>query len=175
MTDPRETGSFVETVPEGDNRARKVCRDCGHVDYENPKVVVGAVCVWEDSVLLCRRAIEPRIGYWTIPAGFMELDEGTAEGAAREALEEACVRLHMGSLIGIYEIPRIGHVYIVYSAELVAPEFAPGPESQEVALFAWPDIPWDNLAFPSVTWALRRYREGGAPLVHKARDEEWIY
>ncbi len=175
MADAHETGAFVETVPEGDNRSRRVCRDCGYIEYENPKIVVGAVCVWEDAVLLCRRAIEPRIGYWTIPAGFMELDESTIDGAAREIREEACAQVRMGKLIGIYEIPRIGHVYIVYRAELVTPDFAPGPESQEVALFAWPDIPWDDLAFPSVTWALQRHRENGEAAVHKAQHEEWFY
>ena len=143
----------MESVPEGDNRTRLVCPDCGYIQYDNPKVVVGAVCTWEDRILLCRRAIEPRLGYWTFPAGFLELDESTAEGAAREVWEEAQAKVELDGLIGVYDIPHISQVYVVYRAHMTTPEFAPGPESQDVALFDWGDIPWDDLAFSSIAWA----------------------
>ncbi|WES30227.1 NUDIX hydrolase [Varunaivibrio sulfuroxidans] len=163
-------GPLVETIPEGDNRARLVCPDCGYIEYANPKVVVGAVCVWEEKILLCRRAIAPRIGYWTIPAGYMELNESTTDGAVREVREEACTRILVDGLVGIYEIPHISQVHVIHRARLSEPVFAPGIESQEVALFAWADIPWDALAFPSNTWALERFREGGGPVLYTAKD-----
>lgn len=158
---PIASGPSVKRIPEGDDRPRLTCLDCGYIAYENPKVIVGAVCVWEDKVLLCKRAIEPRLGWWTIPAGFLELNETFAEGAAREAWEEALTRIHVTGVLGIYEIPRISQVYVVHKAEMITPEFAPGPESAEVKLLDWSDIPWDDLAFPSVTWALKHYRAGG--------------
>jgi len=153
----------VKSVPEGDNRTRLVCPDCGYIQYDNPKVVVGAVCTWEDRILLCRRAIEPRLGYWTFPAGFLELDESTAEGAAREVWEEAQAKVEMDGLIGVYDIPHISQVYVVYRAHMTTPDFAPGPESQDVALFDWEGIPWDDLAFSSIVWALKRFRESAVP------------
>ena len=162
MAKPRR-GPTVDTVPEGDNRTRLVCPDCGYIEYDNPKVVVGAVCTWEGKVLLCRRAIEPRLGYWTFPAGFLELDESTAEGAVREVWEEAQAKVEMDGLIGVYDIPHISQVYVVYRAHMMTLEFAPGPESQDVALFDWEDIPWDDLAFSSIAWALKRFREGAGP------------
>ncbi len=153
----------MESVPEGDNRIRLVCPDCGYIHYDNPKVVVGAVCTWEGKVLLCRRAIEPRLGYWTIPAGFLELEESTAEGAAREVWEEARAKVEMDGLIGVYDIPHISQVYVIYHAHMTTPEFASGPESQDVVLSDWKDIPWDDLAFSSITWALRRFGKGAGP------------
>lgn len=158
------------SVPEGDNRTRLVCPDCGYIQYDNPKVVVGAVCTWEDKILLCRRAIEPRLGYWTFPAGFMELDESTAEGAAREVWEEARAKVEIDGLLGIYDIPHISQVYVVYRAHMTTPAFAPGPESEDVALFDWEDIPWDDLAFSSVVWALRQFREGTGPTFTRAPE-----
>jgi len=152
-------GPRVREIPEGDDRLRLVCPDCGFINYENPKIIVGAVVSWEDRILLCRRAIEPRHGYWTIPAGYMELHETAAEGAAREAEEEACARIDIDALLGVYNIPRISQVQLIYRARLARPEFAPGLESLEVALFDWDDIPWDEIAFPSVHWALGHYRE----------------
>lgn len=151
---------FVETIPEGDNRLRQTCPDCGYIAYENPKLVVGAVCIWENKILLCKRAIEPRIGYWTIPAGYLELNETFAEGATREVWEEAQTRINITGVLGIYEIPRISQIYVIHSANLTEPRFAPGPESEEVILADWKDIPWDKLAFPSVTWALQHHRTG---------------
>lgn len=165
MTPAEKTGPTVHTVPEGDDRLRLTCLDCGYIAYENPKMIVGAVCVWEDKFLMCRRAIEPRKGYWTIPAGFLELNESTAEGAAREAWEEATARIRITGLLGIYEIPRISQVYVIHAAELEGPSFAAGPESEDVRLLDWDDIPWDQLAFPSVSWALRRWREGGGSIM----------
>ena len=154
-------GPSVRVIPEGDDRLRLTCPDCGFIAYENPKIVVGAVCTWGDQILLCKRAIEPRIGYWTIPAGYMELNETFAEGAAREAWEEAETRIRITGVLGIYEIPRISQVYVLHRAEMITPEFGPGPESEEVKLVDWEDIPWDQLAFPSVTWALNHFRSGG--------------
>ncbi len=164
----RASGPSLRTIPEGDTYQRLVCPDCGYIVYENPKVVVGAVCRWEDKVLLCKRAIEPRKGLWTLPAGFLELHETTVEGVRREALEEAEAELEITGLLAVYSIPRIGHVQLIYHARLVSPDVAPGPESSVVRLFAWEDIPWDDLAFPSVRWALHHDREvmeetGGEP------------
>jgi len=171
---------LVDAVPEGDTLPRKVCPDCGYIKYENPKIVAGAVCLWNEGgeaagtekILLCRRAIEPRIGFWTIPAGYLELGETTAEGAARETWEEACARVAIEGLIGVYEIPHISQIYVIHRARLGSLDFAPGAESQEVALFGWEDIPWAELAFPSVTWALNRhgerYGKDMAPVHHVA-------
>lgn len=164
----KRPGPSVESIPEGDTRTRLVCPDCGYVEYDNPKIVVGAVCFWESGVLLCRRAIAPARGLWTYPAGFMELGESTAEGAAREVWEEAQARVAVESLLGVYEIPHINQVNIIYRAQMLGPDFAPGPESEAVALFGWEDIPWDQLAFPSVRWSLERFRAGSPPAVFAA-------
>lgn len=163
MNDPEKQGPSVSTVPEGDDKPRLVCPDCGYIEYDNPKVIAGAVCLWGEKILLCRRAIEPRIGFWTIPAGFLEMGETTAEGAVREVWEEARARVDVNGILGIYEIPHISQIYMVYRARLRRPEFAPGPESQEVALFDWGDVPWGDIAFPSITWALEKFREGPGP------------
>ncbi|MFZ5610196.1 MAG: NUDIX domain-containing protein [Pseudomonadota bacterium] len=149
---------FTRRVPEGDNRERQVCATCGFIDYDNPKVVVGAVVRHGEKLLLCRRAIEPRKGYWTIPAGFLEHNESAEEGALREAREEACAAIEIDRLLAVYSIPRISQIQLIYRARLPLLEFAAGPESAEVALFAWEDIPWDTLAFPSVHWALAQAR-----------------
>ncbi len=162
-------GPSVKAVPDGDNKPRLVCPDCGYIEYDNPKIIVGAVCTWQDRVLLCRRAIAPRIGLWTIPAGYMELNETLADGTAREVFEEAGAQVHIGRLIGLYEIPHISQVYVIYHAPMVSAECAPGEESQEVHLFRWEGIPWDELAFPSVTWALQRFRKGGVPDIQTAQ------
>jgi ADP-ribose pyrophosphatase YjhB (NUDIX family) len=156
---PSTCCAFVRRVPEGDTLARDVCARCGHIHYVNPKIVVGAVCSWHGRILLCRRAIEPRRGYWTIPAGYMEERETPAEGAAREALEEAQAKIEIDRLLAVYAVPRISQVQLIFRATLVAPDFAPGIESLEASLFAWEEIPWDSLAFPSVHWALKHHRE----------------
>jgi ADP-ribose pyrophosphatase YjhB (NUDIX family) len=157
--------SFVRQIPEGDNRERMVCADCGHVAYENPKVVVGAVVVFDDQVLMCRRAIEPRRGFWTLPAGYMELGETLEEGAAREALEEAEAVIAIEGILGVFSIARIGQVQVIFRAHFAdqgKPVFAPGEESLEVRLFAPNEIPWDEIAFPSVHWALNAWRDSAA-------------
>lgn len=142
--------------PEGDTLDRHVCTACGEIHYRNPKIVVGAVCTWQDRVLLCRRAIEPRAGFWTVPAGFLELAESTEEGARREAWEEACARIEITGLLALYNVVRIGQVQLFYRARLLAPEVAPGAETLELDLFPWDAIPWSELAFPTVDWVLRR-------------------
>jgi len=152
-------GSFSKTVPEGDNRERLVCNDCGFVNYQNPKIVAGVVAVHDGKVLLCKRAIEPRYGFWTLPAGFMEEGESVEEGALREAREEANAALKVDQLLAVYSIRRISQVQIFYTASFDGPpEFSPGVESTDVALFEWDDIPWENMAFPSAVWALKNYR-----------------
>ncbi|HVC59353.1 MAG TPA: NUDIX hydrolase [Acetobacteraceae bacterium] len=155
---------FVRSVPEGDGRERLVCASCGYVAYDNPKVVVGSVVVADGAVLLCRRAIEPRRGFWTLPAGFLELDETLEEGAAREALEEAQAAIAFDGILAVFSIARIGHVQVIFRARFAdpaAPHFAAGPESLEVGLYAWDAIPWDTIAFPSVRWALNAWRQSG--------------
>lgn len=149
---------FHRTVPDGDDHERMVCRSCGFVHYENPKLVAGSVVTEGGRVLLCRRAIEPRKGFWTIPAGFMELHETPAEGAMREAWEEARARIRVHDLLAVYTVKRISQVQMMFRATLDDPGIAAGPESLEVAFFDWADIPWDSLAFPSVHWALTDFR-----------------
>jgi len=134
------------------------CPDCGFIAYENPKMVAGSVVSVDGRIMLCRRAIEPRHGYWTLPAGFLELHETPEEGAKREAWEEARARIAIDALLAVYSVPRISQVQLIYRATLAEPGFEAGPESLEVALFDWADIPWSELAFPSVKWALDEYR-----------------
>lgn len=151
--------NFEQRRPAGDDRERLVCRDCGFINYQNPKIVVGSVVLWEEKLLLCRRAIEPSLGYWTLPAGYMELGETADAGARREAWEEARARIEIDQLLAVYSIPRISQVQLIYRARLLDDAVAAGPESSDVGLFAWADIPWESLAFPSVHWALRHHRE----------------
>jgi len=150
---------FSRRIPDDDDRPRLVCDGCGYIAYENPKVVVGAVCALDGRILLCRRAIMPRRGFWTLPAGFLELHETTAEGALREAWEEARAQLDLEGVLAVYSIPRLSQVQVIYRARLLSAEVSPGPESAEVRLFDWAEIPWSELAFPSVHWALGHYRE----------------
>ena len=153
---------FERRVPLGDTRDRLVCLDCGHVAYENPKVVVGSVVVADGAVLMCRRAIEPRLGFWTLPAGYLELGETVEEGARREALEEACATIALDGILGVYSISRIGQVQVIFRARFAgAPAFAPGEESLDVRLFRPDDIPRDEVAFPSVHWALDAWTRAG--------------
>ena len=150
-------GNFERKIPDGDNRHRDVCVDCGFVNYENPKIVVGSVCRWGAKILLCRRAINPRKGHWTLPAGYLEQHETTMAGAEREAWEEAQARIAIDSLLAVYTIPRLSQVQLIYRARLISDQISAGPESLEVGLFDYADIPWDDLAFPSVHWALGHY------------------
>lgn len=152
-------GPRVRETPIGDTQPRLVCPDCGFVAYENPKIVVGSVVTWEDRFLLCRRAIDPRHGFWTLPAGYLELHETPADGAIREAWEEANARIEIDALLAVYTLLRLSQVQLMYRARLLSPEISPGVESLEVRLFRWDEIPWDDLAFPSVGWALEHFRE----------------
>ena len=136
-----------------------MCGSCQHIDYENPLNVVGTVPVWEDSVLLCRRNIEPRHGFWTLPAGFMELGESTEAGAVRETDEEAGARIVVEGLFTVLNVVRVGQVHFFYRARLEDTRFAPGPETIEARLFREDEIPWDDLAFRTVRLTLERYFE----------------
>ncbi|MBX2882154.1 MAG: NUDIX hydrolase [Granulosicoccus sp.] len=149
----------VVEIPAGDNRERSVCKSCDLVHYENPKNVVGCLLTWEGKVLLCKRAIEPRYGYWTLPAGFMENQETTQDGAAREAYEEAHASVDNLRLFAVYNLPRISQVYLMYKGQLRDGFCEAGEESLEAGLFSEADIPWDELAFPVVTETLTRYFE----------------
>lgn len=154
-------GPSQRRIPDGDTHERLVCPDCGFIQYDNPKIVVGAVARWQGRILMCRRAIEPRLGYWTLPAGYLELNETAIDGAKREAWEEARARIEVDGLIAVYNIPRISQVQLIWRARLLSPEVAPGPESLEVALYDWDSLPWPDIAFPSVRWALDHAREIG--------------
>ncbi|HUA50597.1 MAG TPA: NUDIX hydrolase [Candidatus Sulfotelmatobacter sp.] len=161
---PKPRGPVDRAVPPGDNRERLVCGDCGFILYDNPKIVVGSVVRFGARYLLCRRAIEPRTGYWTLPAGYLELNETTEDGALREAWEEARARIRIEGLLAIYNIPRLSQVQMIYRAQLLDEAVAPGPESREVGLFTWDQIPWNEIAFPSVNWSLDADRAlGDAP------------
>lgn len=160
---PQDSGAsaelaFSRRVPSGDSLERDICDRCGFIHYVNPEIVVGSVVMHDGKFLLCRRAIEPRRGFWTLPAGYMEQGETTEEGARREAREEANAEIALRDVLAIYSIPRIAQVQIMYRADLERPEFSAGEESLEVALFHWDDIPWEELAFPSVHWALTHFR-----------------
>ncbi len=144
-------------VPAGDHLPRYVCTGCGTVHYQNPRVVVGCVPEHEGKILLCRRAIEPRLGFWTIPAGFMENGESLQQGAARECFEEACAPVTMGSLLAVVSIPEAQQVHVFFRAQMDRLEFAAGVESLEVMLVTPEQIPWDQIAFPSTRFALEQY------------------
>ena len=152
-------GTIERRVPELDDRERNVCQACDTVHYSNPKIVVGSVCTLGDRLLLCRRAIEPSRGLWTIPAGYLENGETVEEGARREAWEEARAEIALEGLIAVYSIKRIDQVQLLYKARLTRPEVSAGPESQEVMLVGWDEIPWPDLAFPTVRWVLHRAAE----------------
>jgi ADP-ribose pyrophosphatase YjhB (NUDIX family) len=142
-------------VPPDDNRPRHVCGTCGTIHYQNPRIVTGTVPLWQDRVLLCRRAIAPRNGFWTLPAGFLELGETTAGGALRETLEEAQARVELQDLYTLLHVPHVDQVHLMYRAALQDLDFSPGTESSDVRLFALGEIPWDELAFQSVRQTLR--------------------
>jgi len=146
-------------VPPGDNRERDLCQHCGAVHYQNPRVVVGAIPVWEDRILLCRRAIEPRYDTWTLPAGFMELSETTLQGAERETLEESGARIRVGELFTVIDVPHVDQVHIYFLAQALGPELDPGPESLEARYYDEADIPWDQLSFRTVSSTLRHFLE----------------
>ena len=152
----RACGTSVQyRVPADDNRERAVCPACGTVHYENPLNVVGTVPVWEDQVLLCKRAIEPRYGLWTLPAGFLELGETTAEGAIRETIEEAGATIELGALFSVLDVVRVGQVHLFYLAKLTSTDLDPGIETLEARLFREDEIPWDQIAFRTVRETLQ--------------------
>lgn len=152
----RSCGAAVAyLVPAGDNRERAVCAACGTVHYENPVNVVGTVPVWGDQVLLCKRAIEPRYGLWTLPAGFLELGETAAQGAVRETIEEAGAKIEVGALFSVLDVVRVGQVHLFYLATMTSPDLDPGSETLEARLFREDEIPWDAIAFRTVRETLR--------------------
>lgn len=169
---------FQKQIPAGDGRPRMVCGDCGFIHYQNPKVIVGVVPRFGDQVLLCRRAIEPRHGFWTFPAGFMEEGETVGEGALREAWEEAGIKPHLDGLLSVYSIPRISQVHLFFKATLTDQDMQAGPESLEVKLFHWDDIPWHQLAFPTVHWGLMHLRQTWDDTSHPPfmqAPDDWDY
>jgi ADP-ribose pyrophosphatase YjhB (NUDIX family) len=163
-------GNPVESrVPSGDNRERFVCNACGTIHYQNPKVVTGCLPLYRGQVLLCKRAIQPRLGLWTLPAGFLENGETSTEGALRETREEACANVAIEGLYTVFNLPHISQVYMFFRAELLDLDFKPGFESTDVRLFDEQEIPWEELAFPVVRDTLQHYfrdRSGGHFPVH---------
>ena len=149
--------SVVLGIPPGDDRPRFTCNSCGTIHYQNPRVVVGCIATWEAKILFCRRAIEPRYGNWTLPAGYLENGETAAEGARRETLEEACAAVHQLVPYGLYNICYVNQIYLMFRGRLADLNFKPGPESLDVQLFAVEEIPWDDLAFPVIAKTLAHY------------------
>jgi ADP-ribose pyrophosphatase YjhB (NUDIX family) len=162
-------------VPPGDHLPRFVCDQCGTIHYQNPKLVVG--CVPEDGgrILLCRRAIEPRRGYWTVPAGFMENDETLQQAAERESHEEALAHVEIGSLLTIVHVMHAHQVHVFFRARLAVPEFGVGPESLDSKMVTEGEVPWDDLAFPSITFTLRRYFEDRSARVERQHFATFDY
>lgn len=170
--------SVAQSIPPGDNRPRYCCGSCNAIHYQNPRMVLGTVPVWQDRILLCRRAIEPRYGYWTLPAGFMENGESTGEGAERETLEEAGARIALGEPFSILDVPHVEQVHMFFMATMTDTRLDPGPESLEARLFTEAEIPWDAIAFRTVSQTLRwffedrregRFRLHTATLRHEPR------
>lgn len=156
-------------IPPDDNRQRYVCVSCQTVHYQNPKVVAGCLPEYEDNILLCKRAIQPRAGYWTLPAGFMELDETSTEAALRETLEEANARVEILDLYTVFNLPHVNQVYMMFRSKLMDLDFSPGNESLDVALFSEGEIPWNDLAFTTIRQTLKFYyqdRQSGIFSVH---------
>jgi ADP-ribose pyrophosphatase YjhB (NUDIX family) len=155
-------------VPEGDNRPRYVCDQCQTIHYQNPNIVAGTLPVWEDKILLCKRAIEPRYGTWTLPAGFMELGETMEQAALRESEEEACANVEIDAIYTLISLPHVDQVYVMYRAQLCDLDFRPGEESLEVRLFSEAEIPWNELAFRTIHYTLEKYfqdrRQGRFPV-----------
>lgn len=148
-----------QAIPQGDNRLRTVCGNCGTIHYSNPKIVAGCLAIWEDQILLCRRAIEPAYGLWNIPSGYLENGETVEAGAMRELIEEAEASVKLFGMHALYSIPRINQVYIHFIGQLVDGRFGVGVESLESRLFSAADIPWQEIAFSSSTFSLRHYLE----------------
>lgn len=160
---------IIIQIPANDDRERYVCGACATIHYQNPKIIVGCIPVWQDQVLLCQRAIEPRAGYWTIPAGFMELGETLTEAAVRETKEEAHASVEIQNLYVVINLPRVNQVYMIFRSRLLDLDYAAGTESKSVRLFKEPEIPWEDIAFSSIRQSLRHYysdRERGSYPLH---------
>ena len=149
--------TLVVKIPPDDNRLRHVCDQCGTVHYVNPKIVAGCIPVYEEKILLCKRAIEPRKGYWTLPGGFMEMDETSLDAAIRETREEANTRVEVIELYNVFNLPHVNQVYMMYRARLLDMDFSPGEETLETTLFTEQDVPWDRLAFSTIRQTLKFY------------------
>ncbi len=162
-------------VPAGDNRERHVCDNCGAIHYLNPRIIAGTLPIVGDKVLMCRRAIEPRLGFWTLPAGFMENGETTQEAAARETVEEADAQVHRLALYMVFNLPHINQVYLFYRAEVIDGLFGVGVESLESRLFSEAEIPWNELAFPTVARALKHYFADRISGAYPVRVEDITY
>ncbi|MEZ5739220.1 MAG: NUDIX hydrolase [Burkholderiaceae bacterium] len=163
------------TIPAGDNRERYCCVQCGSIHYQNPNMVVGTVPFLGDRVLLCKRAIEPRLGYWTLPAGFMEHGETVSQGALRETSEEAGIDVTLGELFSMLSVPHVGQVHLFYLAGMVSDAMDPGAETLEARLFTEAEIPWDDIAFRTVERTLRWYFEDRANNQFRMHTEDLHY
>ena len=148
---------LVYAIPAGDDRRRYLCRACDTVHYQNPRIVAGCLPVWGEQILLCKRAIAPRYGYWTLPAGFMELGETITEAGRRETREEANARVEIEALYAVFSLPEVDQVYMMFRSRLLDLDFSPGRESLEVGLFSEDTIPWDEIAFMTISETLRLY------------------
>lgn len=157
--EPPVPPNFIRQIPVDDDRSRRVCGDCGFIDYQNPKVIVGTLATFEDRILLCQRALPPAKGLWTHPGGNLERGETAEQGALRETLEETGAQVIITDLLGVFSAPHRAVVEIVYRARLLSPEIGPTRESTAVKLFRWEDIPWEEIAFPATSWALSHSRE----------------
>ena len=167
-------GPLELRVPPEDNRERHVCSGCGSVHYQNPRIVAGCIPAWDDGILLCERANEPRAGLWTLPAGYMELGETTSEAALRETLEEANARVEIDDLYLVISLPHVDQVYMMYRARLLDLDFSPGAESTQVELFDPARIPWDRLAFGTIHQTLRFYLADKAEGVFRQRNGDLV-
>ncbi|MEO0584773.1 MAG: NUDIX hydrolase [Bacteroidota bacterium] len=163
------SSQLIMTVPAGDNRPRQVCMNCHTIHYSNPKMVVGCLPVFEDRILLCKRAIEPRSGYWNLPAGYLENGETVQDGAKRETLEEAGVEVEIVRMHCVYNIPRINQVYLFFLAQMSSPQWEAGEETLEIGLYKPEDIPFAEMAFPSSTFAIKQY------LAHQHEDFQGVH
>jgi len=173
--------SLILAIPAGDLRERFICSHCGRIHYQNPNLVVGVIAHWQDQVLLCRRGIEPQKGLWCLPAGFMENGESSDEGAMREAKEETCAELEIQSLYAVYNLPHINQTYMYYRAKLLSPKVEAGLETLEAQLFKQNEIPWSQLAYPSIAAALQQFfidhknsqsGEEKYPLIHETINNQ---
>ncbi|MBB6520739.1 NUDIX hydrolase [Pseudoteredinibacter isoporae] len=167
---------LILAIPAGDLRERHICNQCSRIHYENPKLVVGVIAHWQDQVLLCRRGIEPQKGLWCLPAGFMENGESSDEGAMREAEEETRAQLEIESLYAVYNLPHINQTYMYYLAKLITPKVEAGLETLEAQLFKQHEIPWSQLAYPSIAAALQQFfidqKRGQFPLIHETINSQ---